>query len=250
MDPGHPGPLAALLTQACRTVLDGQVGAVSAGLVSAARTLLTCGDDGRPQPVAQTAAAAVPAGRTRHIALADLSGWPLYSIESARITLHLTIPTPPGPDGVLHPAIPTTTATKTMTATIRLTTQPRRRPLADDLVAAALTPAPPAVDSDRFSAPAQRAVATWRHLPNLYHCAERLSAEAPDHPTTTAAVQAVEDLAEAVCTWCAGGPPVEARLFARAPHPEHLDPDAPSALPALAAAVSELRRALGTPSLL
>ncbi|WP_156722036.1 hypothetical protein [Streptomyces apocyni] len=245
--PGQATPLAALLAQACHTVLDGHVDAVGAGLASTARTLLTADDDGHPQPVAQTAAAAGPGRSTRHIALADLCGWPLYSVESARITLHLTIPAPPGPDGVLRPAIPTSTATRTMTATIRLTARPGPRPLADDLVAAALTPAPPTADSGGFSASAQRAIAAWRHLPNLYRCVEQLTAQAPGHPAATAAVRAVEDLATAVCTWCAGGPPVDTRLTARAPHPETLDPNAPPALTALAAAVSKLRHALGTP---
>ncbi|MEV6881299.1 hypothetical protein [Streptomyces sp. NPDC051135] len=99
--PAQAGPLAALLAQACRTVLDGHVAAVGAGLASAARTLLTAGDDGQPQPVVQMAAAAGTMRSARHIALADLHGWPLYSIESARITLRVTIPAPAGPDGVL-----------------------------------------------------------------------------------------------------------------------------------------------------
>ncbi|POX36232.1 hypothetical protein C3486_34655 [Streptomyces sp. Ru73] len=245
--PAQSASLAALLAQACRAVLDGQVSAVGAALASAARTLLTAGDDGHPQPVVQMAAAAGTVRNARHIALADLHGWPLYSVESARITLHLAIPAPPGADGVLHLAIPTTAATKTMTATIRLSTRPGPRPLAEDLAAAALVPAPPSVDSDRFSAPARQAVAAWRHLPSLYRCAERLLAETPGHPATTAAVQASEDLAAAVCTWCAGGPPVDPRLVARAPHPENLDLEAPPALVALAATVSELHRSLGTP---
>ncbi|MFH8443272.1 hypothetical protein ACH4D3_18805 [Streptomyces sp. NPDC018026] len=244
--PRQATPLAALLAQACRTVLDGQVGAVGTGLASAARTLLTCDDEGRPQPVAQTAAATGPARSTRHIALADLCGWPLYSVETARITLHLTMPAPPGPDGVAHTAVPAT-ATATMTVTIRLSTRPGRRSLADDLAAAALTPAPPSVDGDRLTAAARRAVAAWRHLPGLYRSARRVSDEAPDHPATTTTVQTAEDLATAVCTWCAGGPPVDTRLLARAPRPDALDPDAPPALIALATTVSRLRDALAPP---
>ncbi|MGA4980314.1 hypothetical protein [Streptomyces cinereoruber] len=223
-------------------MLDGQIMAMSAGLESAARTLLTCDDDGRPQPVAQLAAAG-PAHRARHVALADLCGWPLYGVESARIVLHLTTPMSTGPDDVLRCAIAATTATATMTAVIRLSTRPGPRPLADDLVAAALTPAPPTVDSDRLSAPARRAVTAWRHLPSLYRGIDQMSAQAPGH----AAIRAVEDLAEAVCTWCAGGPPVKARLITDAPRPETLDPDAPPALVALAAAVARLHRCLGTP---
>ncbi|MGW0932257.1 hypothetical protein [Streptomyces sp. NPDC002644] len=238
---GRPLPLAALLIQACRTVLEGQIMAVSAGLESAARTLLTCDDDGRPQPVAHLAAAG-PVGRARHVALADLCGWPLYGVESARIVLHLTALVPPGPDGVLRCAIATTTATATMTATVHLSTRPGPRPLADELVAAALTPAPPTIDSDRLSATAFRAVAAWRHLPSLYRGIDRMSAEAPGH----AAIRAVEDLAEAVCTWCAGGPPVEAQLIADAPHPETLERDAPPALTALAATVARIRSALSS----
>ncbi|MDX2591389.1 hypothetical protein PV343_03670 [Streptomyces sp. WI03-4A] len=235
--PSQATPLTALLAQACHTVLDGHISAVGAGLASAAHTLLTCDDDGRPQPVAQTAAAG-PARRTRHIALADLRGWPLYSVESARLTLHLTIPAPPGPDNVLHPAIPTSTATATMTATIRLSTRPGPPPLADELVAAALTPAPPT--TDRTSAPARRAVAAFRHLPSLYRSIERLNTQAPGHRAATASVRAAQDLAAAVCTWCAGGPPVDPRLITHAPHPENLDPNAPPALIALATAVSKL----------
>nr|WP_127892837.1 hypothetical protein [Streptomyces sp. S10(2018)] len=245
--PAQAAPLAVLLTQACRTVLDGQVHAVAAGLASAARTLLTADDDGRPQPVVQMAAAAGTMRSARHIALADLHGWPLYSVETARITLHLTLPAPPGPDGVPHTAVPTAAAAATMTVTIRLSTRPGPRPLADDLAAAALTPAPPSVDSDRFPTAARRAVAAWRHLPSLYHCARRLFAEAPDHPATPAAVQAAEDLAAAVCTWCAGGPPVDPRLVALAPPPENLDSEAPPALVTLAATVAHLHRCLGTP---
>ncbi|CAL9674727.1 hypothetical protein SUDANB150_07738 [Streptomyces sp. enrichment culture] len=245
--PGGAGPLAALLTQACRTVLDGQVSAVGAALASAGRTLLTAGDDGQPQPVVQTAAAAVPACRARHIPLADIRGWPLYSVESARITLRLAIPAPAGPDGVLCSTVPAPDATRTMTATIRLSTRPGPRPLVDDLVAAALTPTPPSIDSDRLPLPAQRAVTAWRHLPSLYHWAQRLSDEAPDHPATTAAVQAAEDLATAVCSWCAGGPPVDPHLVARAPHPENLDAEAPPALVTLATTVAQLHRSLGTP---
>lgn len=245
--PGGAGPLAALLAQACRTVLDGQVSAVGAALASAARALLTAGDDGHPRPVVQWAAAAVPACRARHIALADIRGWPLYSVESARITLRLAIPAPPGPDGVLRTTVPAPDAASTLTATIRLSTRPGSQPLADDLVAAALTPVPPSVDSHRFSAPAQRAVAAWRHLPGLYHSAQRLSDEAPGHPATNAAVQAAEDLAAAVCSWCAGGPPVDPRLVARVPQPENLDLEAPPALVTLATTVAQLHRSLGTP---
>ncbi|MER7728162.1 hypothetical protein [Streptomyces sp. NPDC096323] len=243
--PAQVAPLAALLAGACRTVLDGQVMAVGAGLAYAARNLLTSGDDGRPQPVAQIAAVAGPV-RNRHIALADLCGWPLYSVESASITLRLATPAP-GPDGILHPFIPATTANATMTATIQLTTRPGPRPLADDLVAAALTPTPPTTDSDRYPAPARRAVAAWRHLPRLYRLAERLTSEAPDHPATPGAVRAVEDLAAAVCRWCAGGPPVGTRLIADAPHAEGLGPNPPPALSALADQVSKLDRALSTP---
>ncbi|MFH9263928.1 hypothetical protein ACH4KN_06630 [Streptomyces sp. NPDC017546] len=245
--PGQAAPLAALLAQACRTVLDGQVGAVGAGLVSAARHLLTSDDDGHPQPVAHMAAAVGPARSALHIALADLLGWPLYNVESARITFQLTIPAPPGPDGVLRPTVAATTATATMTATVHLTTRPGPSPLADDLVAAALTRVPSATDSDRYSAPAQRAVAAWRYLPSLYRRAEQLSAEAPGHPATAEAVRAVEDLAAAVCTWCAGGPTVDPRLVARAPRPDSLGPDAPPALTVLATSVSGLCRVLGTP---
>ncbi|MFH8343082.1 hypothetical protein [Streptomyces sp. AM6-12] len=238
---GQPLLLAALLIQACRTVLDGQIMAVSAGLQSAARNLLTCDDDGRPQPVAHLAAAG-PVRKARHVALADLCGWPLYGVESARIVLHLTTPMPPGPDGVLRCAIAATTATATMTATIRLSTRPGPRSLADELVAAALTSAPPTIDSDRLSATARRAVTAWRHLPSLYRGIDQMSAEAPGH----AAIRAVEDLAEAVCTWCAGGPPVEVRLLAAAPRPETLDPDASPTLIALATAVARLCSVLGT----
>ncbi|CAL9673410.1 hypothetical protein [Streptomyces sp. enrichment culture] len=245
--PAQAGPLATLLAQVCRTVLDGHVSAVGAGLGSAARNLLTVDEDGHPQPVAQTAAAAVPGRSTRHIALADLSGCPLYDVESARITLHLTIPAPPGPDGVLRPAIPASAATKTMTATIRLSTRPHPRPLADELVAAALIPATPAVDGARPAAPAQRAIAAFRHLPSLYRCVEQLTAHTPGHPAVPAAVRAAESLAAAVCTWCAGGPPVDLRLVARAPHPANLDLEAPPALVALAATVSELGRSLDAP---
>ncbi|AVH99338.1 hypothetical protein C5L38_33495 [Streptomyces sp. WAC00288] len=240
-DEGRSLPLATLLIQACRTVLDGQIMAMSAGLESAARTLLTCDDDGRPQPAAQLAAAG-PAHRARHVALADLCGWPLYSVESARIVLHLTTPMPPGPDGVLRCTIATTTATATMTATIHLSTRPNPRPLADDLAAAALTPAPPTIDSDRLSATARRAVTAWRHLPSLYRGIDQMSAEAPGHT----AIRAVEDLADAVCTWCAGGPPVKPRLITDAPRPETLDPDAPPTLIALATTVARLRSALST----
>ncbi|MFC8088361.1 hypothetical protein [Streptomyces sp. NPDC057340] len=245
--PAQAGPLATLLAQVCRTVLDGHVSAVGAGLASAARNLLTVDDDGHPQPVAQTAAAAVPGRSTRHIALADLSGWPVYDVESARITLHLTIPAPPGPDGVLRPAIPASAATKTMTATIRLSTRPHPRPLADELAAAALIPAPPAVDGARLPAPAQRAIAAWRHLPSLYRCVEQLTAQAPGHPAVPAAARAAENLAAAVCTWCAGGPPVHPRLITRAPRPETLDRNASPALTTLALAVSKVRHALTTP---
>ncbi|MFF0437520.1 hypothetical protein ACFYU9_35570 [Streptomyces sp. NPDC004327] len=249
--PGQAAPLAALLAQACHTVLDGQVSAVGAALASAARTLLTAGDDGQPQPVVQMAAAAVPARSARHIALADLYGWPLYSVESAHITLRLAIPAPAGSDGVLCSTVPAPDATGIMTATIRLSTRPGPRPLVDDLVAAALAPTPPSADSDRLPLPAQRAVAAWRHLPGLYHFAGRLLAEAPDHWDATAVVQAVEDLAAAVCTWCAGGPPVDPHLVAHAAPLEILGPDAPHprppALIALAAVVSKLGRALGTP---
>ncbi|MGZ0202602.1 hypothetical protein ACNFR7_20765 [Streptomyces sp. RM1] len=249
--PGQAAPLAALLAQGCHTVLDAQVSAVGAALASAARTLLTVGDDGQPKPVVQMAAAAVPARSARHIALADLHGWPLYSVESARITLRLAIPAPAGPDGVLCSTVPAPDATRIMTVTIRLSTRPGPRPLVDDLVAAALAPTPPSVDSDPLPLPAQRAVAAWRHLPGLYHCAGRLLAEAPDHLDATAVVQAVEDLAAAVCTWCAGGPPVDPRLVAHAAPLEILGPDAPHprppALIALAAVVSKLGRALGTP---
>ncbi|MFA0845673.1 MULTISPECIES: hypothetical protein [Streptomyces] len=244
--PGQAAPLAALLAQSCHTVLDGQVSAVSAALASAARTLLTAGDDGQPQPVVQMAAAAVPARSARHIALADLHGWPLYSVESARITLRLAIPAPAGPDEVLCSTVPAPDATRIMTATIRLSTRPGPRPLVDDLVAAALAPTPPSVDSDRLPSPAQRAIAAWRHLPALYRWASQLSDEAPDHPAATAAVQAAEDLAAAVCTWCAGGPPVDTRLITRAPHPETLDPNAPPALTPLALTVSEIRHVLTT----
>ncbi|MEU3202545.1 hypothetical protein ABZ702_01410 [Streptomyces cyaneofuscatus] len=38
----------------------------------------------------------------------------------------------------------------------------------------------------------------------------------------------MEGLAAAVCTCCAGGPLVGARLVARAPRPENLDPDSPA----------------------
>ncbi|MFC7895395.1 hypothetical protein [Streptomyces sp. NPDC057381] len=228
-------------------MLDGQVSAVGAALASAARTLLTAGDDSQPQPVVQMAATTVPARRSRHIALADLHGWPLYYVESARITLRLAVPAPPGPDGVLRTTVPTANTDKTMTATIRLTTRPGPRPLAVDLVAAALAPAPPRVESNRPPTPAQQAVAAWRHLPGLYHWAQRLSDEAPDHPATTAAVQAAEDLATAVCSWCAGGPPVDPRLIARAPQPENLDLEAPPALVTLATTVAQLHRSLGTP---
>ncbi|WP_164419413.1 hypothetical protein [Streptomyces salinarius] len=249
--PGQGGPLAALLAQACHTVLDGQVRAVSAALASAARTLLTAGDDGQPQPVVQMAAAAGTMRSARHIALADLDGWPLYSVESARITLRLAIPAPAGPDGVLCSTVPAPDATRIMTATIRLSTRPGSRPLVDDLVAAALAPTPPSVDSDRLPLPAQRAITAWRHLPGLYHFAGRLLAEAPDHVDATAVVQAVEDLAAAVCTWCAGGPPVDPHLVTHAAPLEILGPDAahprPPALIALAAVVSKLGRALGTP---
>ncbi|MFI8483953.1 hypothetical protein [Streptomyces rubrogriseus] len=245
--PGQPAPLAALLAQACHTVLDGQVSAVSAALASAARTLLAAGDDGQPQPVVQMAAAAGTMRSARHIALADLYGWPLYSVESAHITLRLAMPAPARPDGVLCSTVPAPDATRTMTATIRLSTRPGPRPLVDDLVAAALTPTPPSGDSDRLPLPAQRAVAAWRHLPSLYRSAQRLSDEAPDHPATNAAVQAAEDLATAVCSWCAGGPPVDPRLVARAPQPENLDSEAPPALVTLATTVAQLHRSLGTP---
>ncbi|MFC8715580.1 hypothetical protein ACFUCQ_37595 [Streptomyces sp. NPDC057197] len=238
--PGQTVPIAALLAQACRTVLDGQVHAVSAGLVSAARTLLTSDDNGRPHPTAQMATAAGPGPSVRHLALADLCGWPFYHVESARIVLHLTTPAPPGPDGILRSAIAATTTTATMTVTIRLSARPGPRRLADELVAAALIPAPPITDSDRLPSPAGRAVAAWRHLPSLYRGAQRLSAEAPGH----LALRAVEELAEAVCRWCAGGSPVEAQLIAGAPHPETLEPNAPPALITLAATVSELQRAL------
>ncbi|MGW8992772.1 hypothetical protein ACWGRF_22965 [Streptomyces zhihengii] len=237
---GKTPPIAALLAQACRTVLDGQIHAVSAGLVSAARTLLTSDGTGRSQPATQMAAAAGPT--IRHIALADLCGWPFYHVESARIVLHLTTPAPPGPDGILRSTIAATTTTATMTVTIRLSARPSPRRLADDLVAAALIPAPPLTDNDRLPAPAGRAVAAWKHLPSLYRGAQRLSAEAPDH----FALRAVDELADAVCRWCAGGPPVPAQLLADAPHPETLEPHAPPALTALAAAVSELDRALST----
>ncbi|MFH8533267.1 hypothetical protein ACH4GE_33145 [Streptomyces tendae] len=244
---GPAGPLAALLAQVCHTVLDGHVAAVGAGLASTARTLFTASEDGRPRPVAQTAAAAVPGRSTRHIALADLSGWPLYDVESARITLHLAIPAPPGPDGVLRPALPASAAPKTMTATIRLSTRPHPRPLADEVVAAALLPAPPTVDGARLPAPAQRAIAAWRHLPALYRRAGQLTVQAPGHPAVPTAVRAAESLAAAVCTWCAGGPPVDPRLITRAPRPETLDPNAPPALTTLALTVSKIRHALTTP---
>ncbi|MEV7447962.1 hypothetical protein [Streptomyces nigra] len=244
--PGQ-APLAALLAQACHTVLDGQVSAVSAALASAARTLLTVGDDGQPQPVVQMAAAAGTMRSARHIALADLHGWPLCSVESARITMRLAIPAPVGPDGVLCSTVPAPDSTRIMTATIRLSTRPGPRPLVDDLVAAALAPTPPSVDSDRLPLLAQRAAAAWRHLPGLYHFAGRLLAEAPDHSDTTAVVQAVEDLAAAVCTWCAGGPPVDPHLAARAPQSENLDLGAPPALVTLATTVAQLHRSLGTP---
>ncbi|MFJ7150859.1 hypothetical protein ACIQVT_22075 [Streptomyces sp. NPDC100445] len=242
---GQAAPLAALLAQVCRTVLDGQVDAMAAGLAYAARNLLTSGDEGRPQPVAQIAAVAGPV-RNRHIALADLCGWPLYSVESALITVHLTTPTA-GVDGVLHSPFAATAAAATMTVTFRLATRPGPRPLTDDLVAAALTPTPPTTDSDRFPAPARRAIGAWRHLPHLYRLAEQLAAQAPDHPATPRAVRAVEDLAAAVCRWCAGGPPVGTRLIEQAPQPGSLDPDAPPALSALADQVSKLRGALSAP---
>lgn len=239
---GKTLPMAALLAQACRTVLDGQIHAASAALMSAARTLLTSDDTGRPRPATQMTTAAGPGPTIRHIALADLCGWPFHHVESARIVLHLTTPAPPGPDGILRSAIAATTTTATMTVTIQLSARPGPRHLADDLVAAALTPAPPLTDDDRLPTPAARAVAAWRHLPTLYHGAQRLSAEAPDH----SALRAVEELADAVCRWCAGGPPVEARLIENAPHPESLEPHAPPALTVLATAVSQLHRALRT----
>ncbi|MET9935114.1 MULTISPECIES: hypothetical protein [unclassified Streptomyces] len=247
MGSGHADPLAELLTQACHTVLDGHIGVVGAALAGATQTLLTAGDDGQPQPVVQMAASAAPACRARHIALADIRGWSPYYVESARITLRLTIPAPPGPDGVLRTTPATADAASTMTATIRLSTRPGPPLLADDLIAAALAPAPPSLDNDRFSAPARQAITAWRHLPNLYRCTGQLSDEATDHPATTTALQAAENLAAAVCTWCAGGPPVDTRLLIHAPHPENLDPDAPPALVALATTVTELHHALHSP---
>jgi hypothetical protein len=171
------------------------------------------------------------------VALADIRGWPLHYVESTCITLRLAIPAPPGPDGALRATATTADAVSTMTATIRLSTRPSPRPLADDLVEAAFAPARFITDSDRLPAPAGRAVAAWRQLPSLYRGAARLSAEALDHPSATAAVRAVENLTEAVCRWCAGGPPVDPRLIADAPHPEILGPDAPPALITLAATV-------------